>query len=123
MREAAPMSIVPFEPDKSKNPQSKTKETVFFSRIEFDAILRLYGRKVALGEWRDYGLEQFDDGVAFCIFRRSSEAALYRIEKRPLLARKQGAFCVRNQAGLILKRGHDLGVVMGVLDRDRLSSL
>ncbi|WP_140984210.1 DUF2794 domain-containing protein [Asticcacaulis tiandongensis] len=95
------------------------KGPVFFDRRELELILRLYGRKVAAGDWRDYGIDSFSDAVSFNIFRRSSEAPLYRIEKRPALSRKQGAFALFNQAGLILKRGHELGQVISVLDKTR----
>ena len=53
----------------------------------------------------------------FSVFRRSSEVPLYRIEKDPKLARKQGAFSVVAAGGLILKRGHDLARVLDVLER------
>jgi hypothetical protein len=45
---------------------------------------------------------------------------LYRIVKQPKLARRQGAYSVVAATGLILKRGHDLGNVLRVLDK-RLS--
>ena len=96
---------------------------VFFERSELNLILRLYGQQVASGEWRDYAIDQFPDAVSFNIYRRSSEAPLYRIEKRPALARKQGAFAVFNPAGLILKRGRELGPVMNVLDKRRFDVL
>ncbi len=103
-------------------PPSKT-QTVFFDRRELEQILRLYGRKVASGDWRDYGLEASSEYVAFNIFRRTSEAPLYRVEKRPALARKQGAFAVLNAAGMILKRGHELGPVLAVLDKPKFDIL
>ena len=90
---------------------------IFFERRELDLILRLYGRQVAAGEARDYAIDTLDDAVAFNIFRRTNEAPLYRIEKRPALARKQGAFAVFNQAGLILRRGRELAQVLRVLDK------
>jgi len=102
---------------------SDRKGPVFFERRELELILRLYGQHVASGEWRDYAIDQLTDAVAFNIFRRSSEAPLYRIEKRPSLARKQGAFAVFNQAGLILKRGRELGPVLAVLDKRRFDVL
>jgi len=102
---------------------SDRKGPVFFERRELELILRLYGQHVASGEWRDYAIDQLADAVAFNIFRRSSEAPLYRIEKRPSLARKQGAFAVFNQAGLILKRGRELGPVLAVLDKRRFDVL
>jgi hypothetical protein len=96
---------------------------VFFERRELELILRLYGRQVAAGEWRDYGIDQLSEAVAFNIFRRAGEAPFYRIEKRPSLARKQGAFAVFNQAGLILKRGRELGPVLAVLDKRKFDVL
>ena len=95
------------------------KGPVFFERRELDLILRLYGQKVAAGDWRDYAIDSLPDAVAFNVYRRTSEAPLYRIEKRPALARKQGAFAVYNAAGLILKRGRDLGPVLAVLDKTK----
>jgi hypothetical protein len=96
---------------------------VFFERKELEMILRLYGQKVAAGDWRDYGIDTFADAVSFNVFRRTSEAPLYRIEKRPALSRKQGAFAVFNQAGIILKRGRELAPVLAVLDKTKLNLL
>jgi len=85
------------------------------------AILAVYGRKVAAGEWRDYAIDLGRDKAVFSVFRRASEVPLFRIEKNPRLARKQGAYSVVAPAGLILKRGHDLARVLTVLEnRPRL---
>ena len=92
-------------------------EAVSFDRFELRAILNLYGRKVADGEWRDYALDFLRDKAVFSVYRRASECALYRIEKSPKLARRQGAYAVVASVGLILKRGHDLARVLAVLDR------
>ena len=96
-----------------------TKGRVFFERLELNRILNLYGRMVALGEWRDYAIDGLGDCAVFSIFRRASEAPLYRIEKRPALARKQGQWAVMNQSGHILKRGHELEQVLRVFDKGR----
>lgn len=88
-----------------------------FDRRELNQILTLYGRKVAAGEWRDYAIDFGREKAVFSVFRRSSEVPLYRIEKNPKLARRQGAFSVITATGLILKRGHDLGRVLAVLDK------
>ena len=88
-----------------------------FSRHELDAIFSLYGTKVAEGEWRDYSIDFLKDRAVFSIFRRSTELALYRIEKSPKLTKRQGAYSVVAATGLILKRGHDLSKVLGILDR------
>lgn len=88
---------------------------VFFERAELDRLLRLYGRMVAAGEWRDYALDALADRALFSVYRRTSEAPLYQIEKRPADARKQGAFSVRAMDGRVLKRGNDLDLVVRVL--------
>lgn len=90
---------------------------VSFNRLELREILNLYGRKVAAGEWRDYAIDCLKDRAVFSVFRRTSEVPMYRIEKDPKLARRQGAYSVIAASGLILKRGHDLARVISVLDR------
>ncbi len=92
-------------------------EVVTFDRHELRDILNLYGRKVAEGEWRDYAISFARETATFSVFRRASEYPLYRIEKTPKLARKQGAFSVVASTGLILKRGHELRRVLEVLDK------
>lgn len=98
-------------------PPSPPPGNVAFNRNELREILNLYGRKVAAGEWRDYAIDFLRDKAVFCIFRRSSEVPLYRIEKDPGNARRQGAYAVIAASGLILKRGHELSRVLGVLDK------
>ncbi len=61
------------------------------------------------------------DHTVFCMHRRASEAPTWTMEKRPELARKQGAYCVVNATGQILKRGHDLAQVLRVFDKKRFS--
>jgi hypothetical protein len=90
---------------------------VSFDRKELNAILNLYGRKVAEGEWRDYAIDFLKDMAVFSIFRRTSEMPLYRIVKTPDLARKQGAYSVTTTGGIILKRGTELARVLQVLDK------
>lgn len=88
---------------------------VFFERKELERLLRLYGLMVAAGHWRDYALDALADRALFSVYRRTAEAPLYQIEKRPADARKQGAFSVRAMDGRILKRGNDLELVVRVL--------
>ena len=87
-----------------------------FDRRELAQILALYGRKVAAGEWRDYAIDFGKDRAVFSVFRRTSEVPLYRIEKQPRLARRQGAYSVITATGLILKRGQELRRVLSVLE-------
>ncbi len=90
---------------------------IAFDRRELTQILDIYGRKVASGEWRDYAIDTLKEKAVFSVFRRASEIPLYRIEKAPKLARRQGAYAVIAATGLILKRGSDLGRVLRALDR------
>ncbi len=90
--------------------------TITFSRQELTAILDLYGRKVARGLWRDYAIDLSRDKAVFAVYRRASEYPLYRIEKDPRLARRQGAYSVIAAGGLILKRGPDLRRVLAALE-------
>lgn len=97
----------------------KNKEPlpVTFHRRELDAILWIYGRMVGEGEWRDYAIDHLKDRAVFSVFKRSGEMPLFRIEKNPKLAAKQGAFSVVNVNGMILKRGHELRQVLKVFDK------
>jgi len=90
-----------------------------FDRRELNCILRVYGRNVAEGEWRDYAIDFRRDEAVFSIFRRASEMPLFRIVKDMRLARRQGAYSVVAAGGMILKRGPDLERVLAVLERKR----
>ncbi len=109
----------PAEAASTANPQPAAQR-IFFSRRELDRILSLYGRMVAAGEWRDYAMADGPEVAVFAVHRRTSEQPLYRIEKRPALARRQGAFAVIAAGGRVLKRGHDLEAVLAVLERKLL---
>ena len=50
------------------------------------------------------------------MFRRATEAPAYRIEKRPALAKRQGAWAVIGEGGMVLKRGQELEQVLTVFD-------
>jgi len=93
---------------------------VVFDRRELSTILAVYGRKVAAGEWRDYALDFGRETAVFSVHRRASEWPLYRIEKNPKNARRQGAYSVITATGLILKRGHDLAQVLEVFEKRTL---
>ncbi|MGR3273146.1 DUF2794 domain-containing protein [Thalassococcus profundi] len=104
-------SLTPFP-----GPQGSA-EVVAFHRTELSVILALYGRMVAAGEWRDYGISNLRDLAVFSVFRRTAENPLYRVEKRPKLRNRQGQYSVVGMDGQVLKRGNDLRTVLRVLDR------
>ncbi|NNL36525.1 MAG: DUF2794 domain-containing protein [Silicimonas sp.] len=92
-------------------------EQVAFDRAELSVILGVYGRMVAAGEWRDYGMSFLKEVAVFSVFRRAAEHPIYRIEKRPKLRGRQGLYAVIGMDGQVLKRGHDLKTVLRVLER------
>jgi hypothetical protein len=96
---------------------AQVAEQVAFDRTELGQILTLYGRMVALGEWRDYGISHLREVAVFSVFRRTAENPIYRIEKRPKLRNKQGLYAVIGMDGQVLKRGHELRAVLQVLER------
>jgi len=65
----------------------------------------------------DYAIDHTREKAVFSVFKRSGEMPLFRIEKNPKLAAKQGAYSVINTNGTILKRGHELNQVLKVFDK------
>lgn len=111
------MSILPPVPPTPIPLASTLVEVVRFDRTELGVILSVYGRMVAAGEWRDYAISALRDVAVFSIFRRTAEVPLYRIEKRPKLRQRQGAYAVLGEGGQVLRRGHDLAAVLRVFER------
>jgi Protein of unknown function (DUF2794) len=97
------------------NPIASSQVT--FDRTELNRLFGLYGRKVAAGEWRDYAIDFLKDRAVFSVFRRACEVPLYRIEKNPRLARRQGTYSVISSTGLIVRRGQELDRVLGAIDK------
>ncbi|MFL6797140.1 MAG: DUF2794 domain-containing protein [Xanthobacteraceae bacterium] len=113
------MSLADGDPSEIRGGESTLAppSRVTFDRRELNRIFNLYGRKVAAGEWRDYAIDFLRDRAVFSVFRRASEVPVYRIEKHPKLARRQGAYSVISATGLIVRRGHELDRVLGALDK------
>lgn len=93
------------------------REITSFDRNELKRIMDLYGRMVAAGHWRDYALGHHPDFAVFAAFRRHTERPEVRIEKRPELRLKQGAFVLVGEHGQLLKRGQELNLVLAPLER------
>jgi len=93
------------------------REITSFDRHELKRIMDLYGRMVAAGHWRDYALGHHPDFAVFAAFRRHTERPEVRIEKRPELRLKQGAFVLVGEHGQLLKRGQELNLVLAPLER------
>jgi hypothetical protein len=110
-----PPAPIPFPP--------RAEDRVSFDRRVLGLILSVYGRMVALGEWRDYGIAALGDVAVFSIFRRTAEVPLYQIEKRPRLRLRQGQYAVLGEGGQVLRRGQDLVHVLKVFDRRLIRSI
>ncbi len=104
------------EPSPQVPSHARAASVVAFDRRELALILSVYGRKVSQGEWRDYAMDFLRERAVFSVYARVSERPLFLIEKQPKLRNRQGQYSVTNQQGRILKRGHDLGQVLRVLD-------
>lgn len=100
-------------------PVSARDDIVMFARPELDVILSVYGRLVSSGDCKDYAIDGLADRAVFSIFRRTSEFPLYRIEKTPANAKRQGAWKILAPGGAILKRGHELGPLLKYFDKQR----
>jgi hypothetical protein len=98
-------------------PNQISASQVTFDRAELNRLFGLYGRKVAAGEWRDYAIDFLKDRAVFSVFRRACEVPLYRIEKNPRLARRQGTYSLISATGLIIRRGQELDRVLRALDK------
>ncbi|HEY6578206.1 MAG TPA: DUF2794 domain-containing protein [Rhizomicrobium sp.] len=96
---------------------------VRFDRRELAQILRVYGRMVSAGEWRDYAVDFLSGCAVFSVFRHTSEVPLYTIEKRPEFRCKQGEFAVFAASGHLLRRGRELGHVLRLFDRKPIKAL
>jgi len=90
---------------------------VTFNRFELNRILNCTGAWSPMASGGT--MPSTFSGIARCsrYSRRASEVPIYRIEKDPRLARKQGIYSVISASGLILRRGHELDRVLLVIDR------
>ena len=91
---------------------AKAPARIMWTRPELSILLNIYGRQVAAGHWRDYAMSDGKEAAIFSMFRRTSEVALYKVEKIPALRRKQGQYVLSGMEGRVLRRGHDLEAVL-----------
>lgn len=112
-------------PSQLQRVQDKTRKAsaVYLVRPELSAILNVYGRMVAAGEWHDYAIDMLPDRAIFSIFRRASERPMYSIIKEPANAAKQGMWRITGMEGQILKRGKDLKTLLRYFDRQLLKAV
>lgn len=102
-------------------PGQRLPASIMWDRQELSAILRVYGRFVALGEWKDYAIDGLTSSAVFSIFRRASEVPMFSVVKTPADAQRQGMYKVVAVDGQVLKRGHELDQVLRVFDKKRFN--
>ena len=88
---------------------------VSFNKIELGLILNIYGKMVALGEWRDYGISILNDFSIFSIYRHSSEYPIYKV-KMPKNTKKKRGFCSHCYGWENIKKRNDLSSVLKPLE-------
>ena len=101
----------------------KPYEKISFDKKELGIILSIYGKMVAIGEWRDYGISMLRHRAVFSIFRRTAEFPIFTIEKNPKLGTKNQLYSVVGMDGRILKRGSNLKNVLQVLEKKLIRSV
>jgi hypothetical protein len=90
-----------------------------FDRAELRALLQVYARRVACGEWRDYAIQYQPGRAAFAVFRSSFDRPLYVFAKHPPGSDRSGDWVVTH-SGARVARGRTLDDVLRRFDR-RLS--
>ncbi len=99
----------------------KAPAPIMWDRRELSDILNVYGRFVAMGEWKDYAIDGLPSTAVFSIYRRASEVPMFAIIKTPSDAQRQGMYKVVAVDGQVLKRGHELSQVLRVFDKKRFT--
>lgn len=102
---------------------SPDSDRVSFDRRELGTILSVYGRFVAAGIWRDYGISCLRERAVFSVFRHAAENPMYRIEKIPKQRLRQGLYALFGPEGQVLKRGSTLSQVLAPLERKLIRTL
>ncbi len=80
--------------------------------LDGDDVSASMARAIAAGD----AIDALSDACVFSVFRHAAQAPAYRIEKRPALARRQGAWAVIGEGGMVLKRAHELDQVLTVFE-------
>ncbi len=117
------MTVIPIPPPGTGSAQAAVAERVAFDRGELGPILSVYGRFVAAGLWRDYGISMLRDRAVFSAFRRAAETPAFQIEKRPGLRARGQLYALIGAEGQVLKRGATLSSVLAPLERKLVRGL
>ena len=89
------------------NNETKKKD-IFFNKVELQTILNLYGKMVASGEWKDYGLSISKKEVSFNIYYRTAEFPVYKITKNLKPKNKSEKYSIKNTENYSIKNSENL---------------
>ena len=89
--------------------------SVYFSRGELQALLRLFSQHVAPKEWLDYSIDSGDRKAVFCVYRRAHDFPLYEIYKLAPGTRRAGDFVVVKK-GYVVKVSATLTGALRIFD-------
>ena len=84
------------------------KKDIFFNKVELQTILNLYGKMVASGEWKDYGLSISKKEVSFNVYHRASESPIYKIAKNLKPKNNNEKYLIKNSKNIIIKNSESL---------------
>ena len=91
---------------------SEKKPQHFFEKDELKIILDLYAKMVSEGSWKDYGLNISSKQVGFCVFKNSTENAMYKICKNFKPINKNLKYLITDSKGKILKNSNELKALL-----------
>ena len=81
---------------------------IFFVKKELQTILNLYGKMVANGTWKDYGVSIGPREISFDIYQRASEKPIYKILKNLKPKNRDEKFYIKDKHGNVLEKSNDL---------------
>ena len=84
------------------------KKDIFFNKIELQTILNLYGKMVASGEWKDYGLSISKKEVSFNVYHRASEYPIYKIAKNLKPKNNNEKYIIKNSKNTVIKNSESI---------------
>ena len=102
------------------NAATNTDKEIFFVKKELQTILSLYGKMVANGTWKDYGVSIGPKEISFDIFQRASEKPIYRILKNLKPKNYNEKFYIKDKHGNILKKSNNL---LSLIEKTRWNNL
>ena len=94
----------------------KGTAAVYFTRNELNQLLSLYSRRVIIGEWKDYAIDQGRGMSAFSIYRDSSSRPAFTVYKFANGSHRRGDYVV-GSGGNVINRGKTLAEAMAILER------